>query len=280
MDIELLRTFLELHRTRHFARAAERLHLTQSAVSARIRLLEETLGQQLFTRKRNDIQLTAAGGRLLKHAETIHSAWTRARQEASLTPEYTTSLAVGGAFDLWNMLLTEWIAEVNRQLPEIALQAEAHAAEVLVRRLLDGVLDLGFLFEPPRLPGQVVRQVAVVKLVLVTTRPGRSLEEALGPGYVMVNWGESFALEHARLFPDTATPALRMSHGTLALGFILARGGAAYLPERLVGERLAQGRLHRVAEAPAIERFAYAVYRPGGEREPVIRQALACLEPG
>lgn len=279
MDIELLRTFLELHRTRHFARAAERLHLTQSAVSARIRLLEETLGQQLFTRKRNDIQLTPAGNRLLKHAETIFSAWTRARQEASLTPDYTTSLAVGGAFDLWNILLTEWLGRVNQRLPDIALQAEAHASDVLVRRLVDGVLDLAFLFEPPRLPGQVVRQVAVVNLVLVDTRRGRDAADALSHGYVLVNWGESFALQHSRLYPDAPTPSLRMSHGALALSFILRRGGAAYLPERLVAGLLDEGRLHRVADAPPVERFAYAVYHPGGEREAVIRQALACLEP-
>jgi DNA-binding transcriptional LysR family regulator len=66
MDIDLLKTFLEVYRTRHFGRTAENLYLTQSAVSARIRLLEETLGVPLFTRTRNDIQLTPAGTRLLK----------------------------------------------------------------------------------------------------------------------------------------------------------------------------------------------------------------------
>ena len=56
MDIQLLRTFLELDRTRHFGKAAEILSVTQSAVSARIRLLEETLGVPLFIRRRNEIQ--------------------------------------------------------------------------------------------------------------------------------------------------------------------------------------------------------------------------------
>jgi hypothetical protein len=67
----LLVTFLELARTRHFGKAAEHLFVTQSAVSARIRLLEATLGVALFTRKRNDIRLTRAGERLQRHAETI-----------------------------------------------------------------------------------------------------------------------------------------------------------------------------------------------------------------
>lgn len=71
MDTEHLRTFLEVARTRHFGKAAENLFVTQSAVSARIKLLESTLGTELFTRKRNNLQLTAQGKRLLSHAENI-----------------------------------------------------------------------------------------------------------------------------------------------------------------------------------------------------------------
>jgi DNA-binding transcriptional LysR family regulator len=74
MDIDLLKTFLEVNRTRHFGRAAENLFLTQSAVSARVRQLEDTIGVPLFTRTRNDIQLTPAGTRLLKYAESILNA--------------------------------------------------------------------------------------------------------------------------------------------------------------------------------------------------------------
>ena len=48
MDTELLKTFLEVSRTRHFGRAAESLYLTQSAVSFRIRQLENQLGVNLF----------------------------------------------------------------------------------------------------------------------------------------------------------------------------------------------------------------------------------------
>ena len=55
MNTDLLRTFLEVAKTRHFGLAAENLYLTQSAVSSRIKQLETTLGVQLFTRQRNNI---------------------------------------------------------------------------------------------------------------------------------------------------------------------------------------------------------------------------------
>ncbi len=80
MDTELLKTFLEVSRTRHFGRAAESLYLTQSAVSFRIRQLENQLGANLFTRHRNNIRLTPAGERLLPYAESLMMTWQLAKK--------------------------------------------------------------------------------------------------------------------------------------------------------------------------------------------------------
>ena len=82
MDTELLRTFLEVEKTRHFGHAAENLYLTQAAVSSRIRQLENTLGVSLFNRYRNNINLTPAGERLKPHAEAIMISLSRAVQES------------------------------------------------------------------------------------------------------------------------------------------------------------------------------------------------------
>src|SRR3970282_1267989 len=143
MDIDLLRTFLEVYRTRHFGRTAENLYLTQSAVSARIRLLEETLGAPLFTRTRNDIRLTPPVTRMLKYAEAILNAWNRARQDAALGEEDKVSLAIGASYSLWDILLQDWTHALYRELPGVALQAEALVSEALILRLHDRPLDIG-----------------------------------------------------------------------------------------------------------------------------------------
>ncbi len=90
MDSELLRTFLEVSKTRHFGRAAESLYLTQSAVSFRIRQLETQLGTSLFTRHRNNIRLTAAGERLVPYAESLMNTWLQAKKKY-LMPHNTQS---------------------------------------------------------------------------------------------------------------------------------------------------------------------------------------------
>ena len=279
MDIELLRTFLEVVRTRHFGKAATELCVTQSAVSARIRQLEQTLARPLFVRHRNNIQLTAEGRQLRKHAETIVQVWSRARQEIGLGTDYTRALAIGAVQDLWHTLLADWLPALREKMPETALQVETGTTDALIRKLLDSVIDLAILFEPPQVPALELRELAVMNLVLAATRQGQSTEQALGPGYIMVDWGTSFILYHARHYPDMPAPALHMNHGILARQYLQQVHGAAYLPEQML-ESDAPGRpLHRVPGAAVIERPVYGAFATGNDRVDTIRQALGLLPP-
>jgi len=278
MDISLLKTFLEVAKIRHFGRAADALFVTQSAVSARIKLLESALGVELFNRKRNDIQLTPAGTRLVQHAETIVKGWDRARQEIALDGKGAETLAVGSPFDLWGILMREWAIHLRRQSPQLVLQIEVQPAEILVGRLVNGLLDLALLFEPPQIPDLAIRQMAEIPLILVSGAAGCSLDEALHGDYYMVDWGSVFSLSHAEFFPDIPSPAARFTSGTPTRDMILSVGGSAYLAEQMVQQDLEQGRLYRVADAPVIERTAFAVYRPGAEKRTEMRQALDALK--
>lgn len=277
MDISLLKTFLEVARTRHFGKAADVLFVTQSAVSARIKLLESNLAVALFNRRRNDIQLTPAGMRLVRHAETIVKGWERARHEIALGGEGAESLAVGCPFDLWGILLRDWAATLRSQSPQLVLQIEVQPTDLLMGRLVNGVLDLALLFEPPQIPDFVIKQVADIPLILVSGRDGCSVKEAVERDYYMVDWGSVFTLSHAEHFPDIPPPAARLASGTLARDLILATGGSAYLAEQMVQQELEQGVLFPVADAPVIERTAFAVYRPGDEKRRAMQQALQAL---
>jgi DNA-binding transcriptional LysR family regulator len=265
MDIVLLKTFLEVARTRHFGKAAEALCVTQSSVSARIKLLESTLGLELFSRKRNDIQLTPAGHRLQRHAETIVRSWTRVRQELALSGRFAKTLAIGAQADLWPAFVRDWVLALRRTRRDLALQAEILTAEALVQRLTTNQIDIAFLFEPPQLPGIILDQVARIPLVMVSDQPGLTAEAAMQRGYVLVDWGSTFMLSHSRHFPDLPASALRVSQGGMALDLVRRDGGSAYLARQMAGDALDRGELHLVADAPVIERQAYAVYKEDSE---------------
>ena len=277
MDIESLRTFLAVVRTRHFGKAAEELCVTQSAVSARIRQLEQTLGLALFTRQRNNIQLTPEGGRLRKHAETIVQVWIRARQETGLRAEFNRGLVVGAMWDLWETLLRDWVTTLRRDMPDTALQVEAGTADLLIRKLVEGVIDLAVLFEPPQLLELELRELGYINLVLASTQRGQTLGQVFESGYIMVDWGVAFAHDHARHFPDMPAAVLHVNLGALALRHLQHSQGSAYLPEQLLTTANSPHRLYRVSHAPCIERPVFAVYRSGSDREDSIRQALSLL---
>jgi len=273
MDIELLRTFLEVSRTRHFGQAAAAMSLTQAAVSARIKTLEALLGVRLFIRKKRDIQLTPEGNRLISRADRLISEWRKIRQEISAGGA-SQQLSVGGSLRLWDVVLQQWLIRVRSAMPQIALIAESHTPELLTRKLLDGVLDLAFMLEPPQLEVLQIQAVGTLSLRLVSSTAGVELERALGEGYLMVDWGLTHTLQHRRLFPDAPEPQTRLASGTLSLHYLLALGGSAYLPETMVKSHIDEQRLYWVEDAPTIEHRAHAVFPVRSGRKKLIESML------
>ena len=274
MDIGLLKTFLEVNRTRHFGHAADNLYLTQSAVSARIRLLEQSVGVPLFTRTRNNIELTPAGQKLLKYAESILNTWNRARQDIALEQTGQIPLVVGGVPSLWDILLQDWLNELTRKDSNFSIHAEVHSPETLTRLLLDGTLDVAFLFEPLQLAELMVKEILNIHLILVSSRPNQNAEEAVNDHYILVNWGTSFAIHHAQHFPDMVPPKIHVQLGRLAYSHIIECGGSAYLAESMVRDDLEKQRLFLVQDAPIIKRMCYAAYSAHSDRRTDIENAI------
>ncbi len=273
MNLELLRTFLEVSHARNFGRAAEALNLTPAAVSVRIKQLEEHLGTRVFDRMPRDIRLTPAGTRLVRYADLLISEWRKGRQDVSIGGA-DAQLAVGGSLRLWDVLLQDWLHALGRARPELAIIAESHTPEVLTRRLLDGVLDVAFMLEPAQLEVLQIFEVALLRLTLVSTYRDLDADAALAVDYLMVDWGLAHALHHRRLYPDAPEPRIRLGQAKMALAYMLELGGSAYLPERMVAKELEAGTVHRVRGAPDIERHAYAVYPLRSAREGLIRETL------
>jgi DNA-binding transcriptional LysR family regulator len=192
--------------------------------------------------------------------------------------DFTRGLAIGAMVDIWETLLCNWLQRLRLHMPETVLQIEAATADQLIRKLLDGVIDLAVLFEPPQVPELEIRELGVINLVMVATRSGLTVEAACKSGYVLVDWGMSFSRNHARQFPDMPAPALHMNLGVLARCYLDRNDGAAYLPEQMAAVTHGGRRLYRVESAPLIERPLFAVFRTGAERMDAIRQALETMD--
>lgn len=274
MNIEQLRTFLEVERLRHFGRAADALCVTQAAVSARIKNLEEQVGSQLFDRTRGkDIRLTTAGHRLRRHADTIVSGWQKARQELAVRAT-GEQISLGGSLRLWDVLLQQWIHRVHEQYPECAITAESHTPEVLTRRLLEGALDIAMMLEPAQSEWLEIREVGRLDLELVSTTCHAGVADALRANYVYVDWGIAHSIEHARRFPDLGPPQVRVSESRMALDFIRRFGGCAFLPRNMIEQDLESKALFRVADAPKFQRKVFCTYRLKNAKAAMIKKCI------
>ena len=265
MNVEIARTFLEIAESGSFVGAGKRLNLTQSAISMRVKALEENLGRPLFVRGKAGVTLTAAGEQFRRFATTLVRVWRQARQEIALPPEYRTILNVGGQFSLWHRLLVRWTRWMRGQAPDIAIHAEVGPADWLMRQLVDGLIDLAVLYAPQSRPGLEVEKVLDETLILVATEPAHT--GVGGDGYVFVDWGEEFQTSHSIAFPELETPALSFGIGAIALAYVLEYGGAGYFPTRVVRPHLESRKLYRIPNAPEFSRPAYVVFRPQSSSE-------------
>lgn len=277
MNTELLRTFLEVSRTRHFGQAAENLFLTQSAVSFRIRQLEEIIGLPLFTRERNNILLTSAGDRLLPHAENILASWQLALQDVAVSEGQDIQLALGGTSNLWDTFLQAALPRLAETIDGLHLRTEISSAQELTRSLLAGRLDMIVVLDPPKVAELEAIKIGEIELVLVSSEADMTPEDLARTGYIFVDWGTAFNLQHARLFPQPVIPVLHTAQSHIALEFLLSHGGSAFLPTALMTPYIEQQRVFPVLGANSVSRDVFAVYSSTSTQMPSLQPAVDLL---
>ncbi|MEU8968908.1 LysR family transcriptional regulator [Streptomyces monashensis] len=145
-----LRYFAAVAEELHFTRAAERLYVSQPALSKQIRALERQLGAELLRRDRHGVALTAAGAALLPHARNVLSAWeagaaaveaTEAARRSTLVVGMSTSPGRGG-------LLPAVRSRFTAEHPEVTLRLRQLTWDDPTAGLADGGTDVAFVWLP------------------------------------------------------------------------------------------------------------------------------------
>lgn len=292
MDIDQVKTFLQVAAHGSFLEAANRVHVTQSTVSARIQSLEQALGARLFIRNRAGATLTPAGRRFLRHAKTLVLTYEQARHDVGLPSRFRASLTIGARIALWDDLLPRWAARMRHLAPDVSLNTEIGFEDDLMRRVIAGTMDLALMYGPQQGAGLRVDYLFEETLILVTPDPqpavlvggernpqlDRGQDPVMGvdDDYVYVDWGPTFYAEHRKVYPEFERPARTANIGWLGLQLILADGGTCFVPERVAAAYLRGGCLHRVAGSPILRMPAYVVYPRESDNE-VLATALGVL---
>ncbi|WP_189552377.1 LysR family transcriptional regulator [Streptomyces lavendofoliae] len=181
MELRHLEHFVAVAEEGNVTRAAARLHLAQSGLSASVRALERELGAELFVRTARGVELTEAGRALLPEARrTLDSAAAAGEAVAAVRGLVGGTLRVGteqcmGAADPFGTLM-----EFGARHPSVDVHVEQAGSALLLERLRQGRLDVAFVAGPGDTAGLRLRALAREPMVLLCA-PGNPLADRAEP---------------------------------------------------------------------------------------------------
>ena len=144
MDTDLLRTFCQLASDKNFRQAAQRLHITQSALTKKIQRLEDELKVSLFERGRNGAALTSMGAVLLPEAKRLLQGFEAFKMLSASVAEGTSGhLNIGFGISSFHEA-PSYIARFKQAYPNVHVTLNDYPSHQLIEGLLTGSLLLGF----------------------------------------------------------------------------------------------------------------------------------------
>jgi len=275
MELSQLRTFRVVAETLNFTRAAERLNLTQSAVSHQIRALEDELGEPLFIRSKRGVRLSEAGrlvhddaARLLDLAEAMKERVARRTQ--ALAGRVRAAAATQAFVHLFAPLFEAFM----RAHPGVELTFRTTVStDQTVADILSGSADVGFASLAVYSPALRVSQLFEDELMVVVA-PGHPLagqgeatvEQLAGARFILFERGASIRRAADEFFARAGLrPELALeSNDTYFIKLMVEHGvGVSLLPGWAVAEELAVGRLARLRIAGQRLRRAVSIMALG-----------------
>lgn len=284
LNLHHLHYFWAVAHEGHLTRAAERLNVSQSAVSVQIARLEEDLGHALFERKGRRLDLTEAGRIALEHADAIFATSRDLVSTLQQTGRQRQVLRVGSVSTLSRNFLLRFIEPLfSRDDVQIVVRSGAPAE--LLRSLAAHQVDVVLAnAAPPRdaAAGWVVHTIAKQPVSLVgrpARRRSRRLEDVLAREPVLLPSAETSVRTGFDSLVERmgVTPRVVAEVDDMAMLRLLARAhlGVAVVPTIVVRDELASGRLAEIARLPGLFEVFYAITRSRRFPNPLLRSLLA-----
>jgi len=277
MQIELIETFLDLCETRSFNQTAERLEVTQSTVSARVKSLEATVGVRLFQRSRSGTALTTEGLRFEPHARSLRHDWVTALNATRDQALAGVTMRVGLQHDLVSLEIKNLIDAFRGLMPDTTFLFEADYSGQICTDLSSGMQDIAVLYTPRNGPDLYFERLGDVKYVMVSTHT-RSLAEVTAERYIFANYAPAFAQTHASLLPELTHVSLSIGQNAAMVDLLTSLSGTAYVLEASAAKMTASGDARRVSDAPVISQPIFAGLNLRNRHRPAYRRLLGVLQ--
>ena len=176
MDLRQLEIIAAVAQTGSFTGAGRKLHVSQSAVSRQILLLEEELNEPLFVRSGRRVQITPSGDTLVRLSQRVFSDIKDTVSLLSDSQEVLTgTLRLAGGMTHCLYVFPALFKEYRRRHPRMEIKVVSDATPLLVQALRSGTADLGLLTMPTEIPDQLVAMPVLEEEMLLVTHPSHPL---------------------------------------------------------------------------------------------------------
>jgi len=167
MNLRFVEAFYWVATLQSVTRAAERLSLTQSAMSSRIKALEDELGVMLLDRQDRRFRLTIAGMRFFVHAQRLLALQREIKSEMGAPGQPAAPLHLGAIESVLHSWLIPWIEALRLERPGLALELTVETTPMLLEQMRRGTLDLAFAALPASGEGVRTQPLPAMEMVFV-----------------------------------------------------------------------------------------------------------------
>lgn len=283
MELYQLRGFAAIAELGQLTRAAEKLHLSQPALSAQLKALEDKLDLVLFRRTASGMVLTAQGRRLLAEAEKVLAAAQDFKNEASLLKGQLAGKAgIGTLSDPQLTRVGEFTSLALQRYPSLQLELHQAVTGHALDQVRDGAWDAAFYYGEMKYSG--VAGLALRELVFRVAAPA-----AWRPRIDAAGWAEMAELPW--IIPPPISSHHQMAHALLdrhgveparvveadqeaVIASLVASGvGVALMREEMAAEKEAAGEICLWRDAKA-DTTLWFIHARGRESDPVLRALI------
>lgn len=285
MNLEYLRTYLEVVRLGSFSEVAKKLSISQPAVSFQIQKLERDLGVRLIDRGQKTIKLTDAGKRLLHFAEVVERERTRLMRDLDqLREEVTGNIVIAASTIPGEILLPPILGEFKALHPSVQARVDVSDSLTVISVVQTGDYDLGFCGTAPGSRELDYFKVAEDEIVLIVfpehpfaKRKKISLMELEGEPLIFreetsgTQRSLKTLLSKAGVDIEKLSTSLVLGTSQAVVSAVEAGIGIAFVSNAAIKKSLALGLVKQVAvDGLQLSRDFYCVYR----RERVVSRLL------
>jgi len=251
MDLDNLKTFLEVARLGSFSRAAEKVLRSQPAVSAQIRQLEQEYGKKLFDRSAKSVRLTPAGEVVFDYAQQLIALQSRSQQAvAEQDGVRSGTLSIGANEGTFLYVLPRVLARYHKQFPRVKISVYRSFTHKVTNKVEEGVVDLGVLTMPVKSPSLEVLPVFGDRILLMVgsasplfKKKSATLEEISAEPIILPKTGSIRKLmeKNLRPFRGKLNVTMELTSVVMIKSFVRAGFGVSLICRSFAAENVERG---------------------------------------